>query len=371
MSLPRTTPPGVFLHLNQGGMEHMQQQLKWALVISAGALAAVSLGAHAQDQTFDSRWYITPQYSYAWPDSKEQTKNGSGWQLDFGKPLSEQWNLEFGVINYKLDFKHGIPGSFRQTEYGVNGLWFFNDRPKVFAPFLLLGAGANDQKASNAGSNTQAYGTIGLGFLTSPWSWNGAIRFSVQELHTFGNGNFNDTIASIGLQIPLGSAAEALPPPAPAPQPPVPPPAPAPQPPPAPAPAPVPAPAPTPAPPPPVPAPAPQEIISLPGVDFANNSAVLTPSSRSTLDNAVQTLENNPNIDAEVAGYTSSTGTAAYNLKLSQRRAESVMQYLVDHGIDASRLTAKGYGEADPVASNKTPAGRAQNRRVELRVTNQ
>ncbi|MGH8279856.1 MAG: OmpA family protein [Gammaproteobacteria bacterium] len=342
----------------------MRQEQKWVLAIAAAALVTASLGASAQDQSFDSRWYLAPQYSYAWPDSNEGTNNGSGWQLDFGKPLSEQWNLEFGVINYDLDFKNGIPGSFHQTEYGLNGLWFFNDRPKAFAPFVSLGAGANNQKVSGAGSNTKGYGTVGIGFLTSPWSWGGAIRFSVQEVHTFGNGNFNDTVASIGLQIPLGAAPEAAPPPPPPPPPPAP--APAPQPPPPPAP--VPAPAPAPAPP---PAPAPQEIISLPGVDFAHNSAVLTPSSRGTLDNAVQTLKNNMHINAEVAGYTSSTGTAAYNLKLSQRRAESVMKYLVGHGIDAGRLTAKGYGEADPVASNKTAAGRAKNRRVELRVTNQ
>lgn len=341
----------------------MRQQLKWVLIASAAALTAVSLGAQAQDQNFDNRWYIAPQYSYAWPDSKESTNNGSGWQLDFGKPLSEQWNLEFGVLHYGLSFKNGIPGKFRQTEYGLNGLWFFNDRPKVFAPFLLLGAGANNQKASGAGSNTKAYGTVGLGFLTSPWDWGGAIRFSVQEVHTFGNGNFNDTIASIGLQIPFGSAPEATPPPPPPP----PAPAPAPQPPPPPPPAPAPAPAPQP----PPPAPAPQQIISLPGVVFANNSAVLLPRSRATLDGAVQTLQNNPNVTAEVSGYTSSTGSAAYNLKLSQRRAESVMKYLVDHGVDASRLTAHGYGEADPVASNKTAEGRAQNRRVELHITNQ
>ncbi|MGH8321753.1 MAG: OmpA family protein [Gammaproteobacteria bacterium] len=121
----------------------------------------------------------------------------------------------------------------------------------------------------------------------------------------------------------------------------------------------------------PPPAPAPQKIITLPGVAFATNSARLLPASKTTLDGAVQTLQSNPGIDAEVAGYTSGTGKAAYNLKLSQRRADAVMKYLVDHGIDASRLTAKGYGEADPVASNKTNEGRAQNRRVELRVTNQ
>ncbi len=344
----------------------MKPQLKYLLLIIGLGMAAASVTALAQYQSFDSRWYITPQYSYVWPnskesDSKENTKSGSGWQLDFGKPISEDWNLELGIIDYKLNAKSEFTGSIHQTAYGVNGLWFFNDRPQAFAPFLLLGAGANDQRTTGTGcgigpcfppvstvNSTKAYGTLGLGFLSSPWSWGGAIRFSVQGLHTFGNGNFNDLIASIGLQIPLGSAPEAAPPP--------PAPAPAPQPPPAPAPA---------------PAPALQKIISLPGVEFATNSARLLPVSKATLDGAVQTLQNNPGIDAEVAGYTDNTGKAAYNVTLSQHRAEAVMKYLVDHGIDAGRLTAKGYGEADPIASNKTKAGRAQNRRVELRVTNQ
>lgn len=340
----------------------MKTQLKYLLLMIALGAAAVSLTAQAQDQTFDNRWYITPQYSYIWPDSKENTSNGSGWQLNIGKPLSEDWNLEFGVIDYSLNFKGGIPGSFHQTEYGVNSLWFFNDRPKEFSPFLLLGAGANDQRATGSGSSNKAYATLGLGFLTSPWDWGGALRFSVQELHSFGNGNFNDVITSVGLQIPLGAVAEAAPPP-----PPPPPPAPAPQP--------APPSAPAAAPPPPAlapaPAPAPQKIISLPGVEFALNSAQLLPVSQTTLNAAVQTLKDNPGIDAEVAGYTDSTGKAAYNVTLSQRRAEAVRKYLIDHGIDASRLTAKGYGQADPIASNQTAAGRAQNRRVELRITNQ
>ncbi|MDE2235805.1 MAG: OmpA family protein [Gammaproteobacteria bacterium] len=341
----------------------MKPQLKQLIFITGLAMAALSAAVQAQDQgTFDSRWYIAPQYSYVWPDSSEHTNSGGGWQLDFGKPITENWNLELGVLDYDLNFKNNVPGSFHQTEYGVNGLWFFNNRPKEFSPFVLLGVGANDQRASGAGSSTKGYGTLGLGFLASPWSWGGAIRFSLQELHTFGNGNFNDLIASIGLQIPLGAAPEAAPPPPPPAPEPAPAPQPAPPPPPAPAPAPA-APAPAPAPPPP------PKVISLPGVEFATNSAHLLPVSQSTLNHAVDVLKDNPDVEVQVAGYTDNTGKPAYNVTLSQRRAEAVMQYLVDHGIDAGRLSAKGYGQADPLASNTTAAGRAKNRRVELRIT--
>ena len=69
----------------------------------------------------------------------------------------------------------------------------------------------------------------------------------------------------------------------------------------------------------------------------------------------------------EIGGHTDSTGEDAYNMGLSQRRAESVRSYLVSKGVKASRLEAKGYGETKPVASNDTNEGRAKNRRVELK----
>jgi OOP family OmpA-OmpF porin len=72
-------------------------------------------------------------------------------------------------------------------------------------------------------------------------------------------------------------------------------------------------------------------------------------------------------VRVEVAGHTDSRGNDSYNLKLSQRRAESVRDYLISMGIESSRLTARGYGESQPVATNSTEGGRAQNRRVVLR----
>jgi len=121
----------------------------------------------------------------------------------------------------------------------------------------------------------------------------------------------------------------------------------------------------------PTPKPAPKpvpKVISLNGVQFETNSAALTSASLPILDHAVTTLKDNSGIRVKVAAYTDSRGRDAYNLKLSEKRANSVMQYLTEHGIDASRMQAKGYGEAMPVADNNTEEGRAMNRRVELNV---
>ena len=75
-----------------------------------------------------------------------------------------------------------------------------------------------------------------------------------------------------------------------------------------------------------------------------------------------------PEVKVEVAGYTDSKGADAYNLKLSGERAESVRAYLVSKGVPAASLIAKVYGEANPIATNDTDAGRAKNRRVEFHV---
>ena len=73
-------------------------------------------------------------------------------------------------------------------------------------------------------------------------------------------------------------------------------------------------------------------------------------------------------MELQIDGYTDSTGSKAHNLKLSKERAAAAKKYLVDNGIEASRLKSEGYGEASPIASNKTKAGRADNRRVEFKV---
>lgn len=127
-------------------------------------------------------------------------------------------------------------------------------------------------------------------------------------------------------------------------------------------PAPVAAPAPAPA---PSAAPAPRKLV-LEGVNFDHDRAALRQDAYPVLDQAAADLKEWGDVKVEINGYTDSRGKAGYNLKLSQRRAEAVRQYLISKGIAADRLTAKGFGEAHPVADNKTAEGRFKNRRVEL-----
>jgi len=110
------------------------------------------------------------------------------------------------------------------------------------------------------------------------------------------------------------------------------------------------------------------EIIKLSGIRFPNDSARITPAAAAILDQAVATLKRRSSIKVEVAAHTDSSASDAYKQALSDRRAASAMSYLQSHGISASRLTSRGYGESQPIASNATREGRAQNRRVELRV---
>ncbi len=112
-----------------------------------------------------------------------------------------------------------------------------------------------------------------------------------------------------------------------------------------------------------------ENILSLTGVNFAFDSAMLTPEAEMTLDEAVALMkETDEVLEVRVEGHTDSIGSDQYNMDLSQRRAESVVQYLVDNGVNPARLIPVGMGEGYPVASNDTVAGRAANRRVDFVV---
>ena len=137
-------------------------------------------------------------------------------------------------------------------------------------------------------------------------------------------------------------------------------------------PAPVPEPVPVVVPPPPPP-PAPKPVIIEKGrqtlnVEFDFDKSTIKKGYYKDIDDLVKVMKDYPDLNVVIEGHTDSVGTAAYNKKLSQRRAEAIKKYMVESGIDANRLKAQGFGMDKPIASNKTKEGRQQNRRVEAAV---
>jgi outer membrane protein OmpA-like peptidoglycan-associated protein len=105
------------------------------------------------------------------------------------------------------------------------------------------------------------------------------------------------------------------------------------------------------------------------GILFNEDKSDLIPPAEANLNTLAASLQNNPQTKASIIGHTDSTGTAAGNMDLSTRRAESVKAYLVGAGVSSSRLTTLGKGATQPIATNSTAEGRAQNRRVEIIIS--
>lgn len=111
------------------------------------------------------------------------------------------------------------------------------------------------------------------------------------------------------------------------------------------------------------------EKVVLAGVNFEMGSVNLRPEAAATLRTVAQAMKASPAVEVEIGGHTDSIGPGGKNQRLSERRASSVKAFLVREGVDAARLSIKGYGESQPVGPNDTDAGRANNRRVAFKVT--
>lgn len=105
------------------------------------------------------------------------------------------------------------------------------------------------------------------------------------------------------------------------------------------------------------------------GILFPTNKYSLNPQAKTDLSRFAASLKDNPDTNVQIYGFTDNTGTFEINQRLSGQRADAVLSYLVNSGVSPTRLTAEGIPMADYVASNDTPAGRAQNRRVEIYIT--
>lgn len=339
------------------------------------ALAGTALQAHAMDD----RLYLAPTLNYTFSDSDRRADDGLGLGISLGKPITPNLNMELSLTGSSLDFKTGS-GQYDLIGLGVDALYLF-DRNATFTPYGVVGLGVLRTDIPGA-DDTGLMANAGLGIMTrlsDNLSLRGDVRYrwDGNAAKAFGENSFGDVVVSLGLNFALGQKARPAPKPEPVVQL-----APTPAPEPAPAPAPKPAPVPTPAPEPQPVAPAVKTkqaaqleqsksgdvIVILEGVNFEFDSARLRPDAIVILDEAVTVLNRRKDINMDIVGHTCSIGTEQYNQGLSERRARSVYDYLVNHGIASERLTTQGYGETRPAYSNATREGRAKNRRVELHI---
>ncbi|VWX53612.1 OmpA family protein [Novosphingobium sp. 9U] len=110
-------------------------------------------------------------------------------------------------------------------------------------------------------------------------------------------------------------------------------------------------------------------LLNLPDVTFAVDSTEISPAFQASLDKVAQSMVQYPDSLIDVYGHTDSTGSDAYNLDLSKRRADAVARYLISRGVSSARIQTQGMGESYRVADNATAEGRAKNRRVEVKIT--
>ena len=367
------------------------------LVASLTLLGASTARAGQPEES----WYIAPGIHAMWMDDERQVDDDWTANLILGKAISKSWNLEADAWYGKFD---GVGNNdLELTSLGVNALAVFYRESRI-SPFVLLGIGGQQNNPDVGSNSTDLYLDFGAGVLvtlthSSDCSRGLILRGDVRGRNDFAGSHEDrlvDYMAGLNLQFYWGGRRcvheeeKALPPP-----------------------------------PPPAPVDSDGDGVTdnldrCPGtpagarvdavgceldtdgdgvvdskdkcpatpkgdrvdaygcsltrkleVYFDNNSSELRPESYKDLDLAVDFLKAVPSASGIIEGHTDSIGSEAYNQQLSERRANAVRDYIVGKGIDASRLQARGLGESQPVADNSTADGRAQNRRVVLRRTDQ
>ncbi|UGQ47866.1 OmpA family protein [Massilia endophytica] len=331
-------------------------------IATAAALLCASFAASAQDAAINPNWYIQPSFSVMKPDSDWVTdRTGHGGGLKFGRTVHPDWDVQVGYT-YARSKENGT--RYEQQTVGLDALYMFSR--KTFRPFILVGLGAERDKANPFQSfsqprRTSPFLSAGLGFQSSindRWSFQADVRNVHGFLRgdTFPHSSANNVYLNLGFNYLLGAApapAPVAPPPVAAEPPPPPPPV-----------------APPPPPPPP---PARFEKVTMSATElFEFDSAKLNPN-QPKLDDIARLLNENPSLSGIViTGHADRIGSKSYNQKLSLRRADSVKAYLVGKGIAADRLTTQGKGEDEPVVqcNNKKRSDLIKclepNRRVEV-----
>ncbi|OIR04539.1 outer membrane protein A precursor [mine drainage metagenome] len=351
----------------------------------AAALGLAAFSASAEDM-YRGAWYAVPGVSYMDTDSDLKADNGAGGFIRLGKELSESWDIQGGLGYTSVSQNTGVAGAggrYKQTTLGLDALYMFS-RDK-FRPFLLAGLGAAHNNvdysvpAIQDKSKTSWLANVGLGAqylfndtfgvqadLRHQWTRSSAKAAGIFDAGgTVGNTLFNlGGIFRFGAPAPMPvAAAEPVAEPTPAPAPIV-----------------APEPAPTPE---PMPAAAPckptLETVTISAEKlFGFDKAKLQEGSKPLLDETAAKINGNPDIELVlVTGHTDRIGSAAYNQKLSERRAKIVKAYLVSKGVAESRLEAVGKGESEPVVACDGVRGKAlisclqPNRRVVISAEKQ
>ncbi len=346
--------------------------------ISLVLASMLGVAARADDAAFDDRFYVAPMGSYARAADSRGGYNGYGGTLAAGKSLMPHLGVE--LLGSYLDYKGRSMITGGGSGCGLLGL--------QTCPYTTVGGPGQHIASGGGGLNLflspsnhglffhgDAMGGSklvydgGLGFDAPVTNYGIGVR--LEALYHKEATQRGEPLFNLGLIIPIGSVPVAA---QPAPQPvavvPVE----------EPAPAPAPVEAPPPAAPPPCQPPAPGQPISLEGcktgdtivlhgVNFEFNKATLTVNAKTLLDQVADALLARKDIKVEIDGHTDGKGSAPYNQKLSEHRAAAVKKYLVGRGIDAGRMSTRGFGKSMPVADNSTDEGRELNRRVELKVT--
>jgi len=283
--------------------------------------------------------------------------------LGIGYNLDERWGLEasLGGVNTGSDVTTADENVYL---YRLEGLYHFNVTDRL-VPYLAAGVGGITLSPDSGGTTNSPLFNYGVGvkyFLSDDF----ALRGDVRHVMSLSSRIDHNLLYTVGLSFSFGGEKKAV----------------------AAAPAPKPTPAPKPA---PVAAPAPKDNDGdgvyddadecpdtpaharvdkrgcwvLEDVLFDFDKAIIKPEGHPILDEVVSVLNSNPSMRVDIQGHTDSTGSDAWNQGLSERRARAVMKYLISAGIDPKRLTARGFGESKPAATNETKEGRALNRRAQ------
>lgn len=331
--------------------------------------AAPEEGAAEASGEIDPRTYIGVLGGITLPDSDRPQDYDDVWSLSIivgsqsSEKLNTEWNLSYSTLEYSIgtiEFAHDF-----QVNLGFDVLYFLNR--DGWAPFGLAGV-ALTHEARQTEDHQHASVNAGVGVMKAFNDHGSAFRAEARYLHHFDDKDGNDDPGDVrivaGITVPISAK---------------------------------------PVPPPPAPPPAAAvdsdgdgvvdekdkcpgtlagvkvdgdgcavpQVLKLNGVSFDFDSVRVGKNARTILDEVSEGIKGQPTMQVEIAGHTDSYGDDTYNQQLSERRAKAVRDYLVEKGAPDANFTSKGYGEAEPVASNDTEDGREENRRVEFRILSQ